>query len=272
MEGGTFAKTVDNNIYTHMHKGKYEIAIVLLGQLRKETKTLSAKNELNYINCLFQTQRYLEALENIKRILDSGETMKEFVFMKGLCLYKLNKYQDAAQVFSIDPAWRRWVLKCEYMEKETPMMRLGELTPSIPLTNSKNEWYQSDEIITNTIYAKGLTKSQVVVTYFPFSVDILIKASPKDALMKSLELYDEIVPQLCETKVTPTKIDLVMKKKKPALWPTRDGELDLGITPYDIDKAVSELYDIEDISDADAQKMFEQKQNETIRNQPQRRV
>ena len=271
MEGGSFAQTIDDNIYAHMHKGKYEIAIVLLGQLRKEMKTLSSKNELNYINCLYQTQRYLEALENIKRIIDAGETMKEFVFMKGLCLYKLNKYQDAAIAFSEDPSWNRWVLKCNYMQKDLPMVHLGEPSPPIPLNNSKNEWYQSNEYITNTIFAKGLTKEQVIVTFYPYSVDILIKASTKNTFMKSLELYDEIIPQSCETKVSPIKIEIKMKKKKPAMWPTRDADLDLGMQEYDMEKALSQLCEIEDISDADALKLFEQRQNETVRSQGNRR-
>ena len=271
MEGGSFAQTIDDNINAHMQKGKYEIAIVLLGQLRKEMKKLSPKNELNYITCLYQTQRYLEALENIKRITDNYGTMRELLFMKGLCLYKLNKYQDAKMVFSEVDEWHNWVLKCSYMEKELPMIHLGESATPIPLNNSKNEYYQSNEYITNTIFAKGLTKDQVVVTFYPFSVDILIKASAKDAFMKSLELYDEIVPECCETKVSPIKIEIKMKKKKPAMWPTRDANLDLGMQEYDMDKALSQLCEIEDISDVDALKMFEQRQNETVKTQPNRR-
>ena len=134
------------------------------------------------------------------------------------------------------------------------------------------EWYQSNEYITNTIYAKGLTESQVVVTFYPYSIDILIKASPNDTLMNSFELYDEIIPNQCETKVTPTKIEVKMKKKKPAMWPTRDADLDLGLTKYDLNKAISELCEIEDIPDQEALKLFEQRQNETLKSSLNKKI
>ena len=90
--------------------------------------------------------------------------------------------------------------------------------------------------------------------------------------MNSFGLYDEIIPNQCETKVTPTKIEVKMKKKKPAMWPTRDADLDLGLTKYDLNKAISELCEIEDIPDQEALKLFEQRQNETLKSSLNKKI
>lgn len=266
MDSTTLAQTTDDNISAHMLKGNYEIAIILLDQLRKETKVLSQANEIKYINCLYQMHRYLEALENIKRVNDGAKTIKELTFLKGLCLFKLNKYADAAKVFVEDSAWSRWVSKCTFMmaveNKTQNFIELGEPSQHNLLTNTKNEWYQSNDYITNTIFAKGLTKNQVSVTFYPFSVDVIIHASSKETLTKSFELYGEIIPKECETKVTPIKIELKMKKKTHGNWPTRDADLEVGLH-MDDQALFNSLCEIDDIPDTDALKAFEQKQTET---------
>ncbi|EAX95727.1 CS domain containing protein [Trichomonas vaginalis G3] len=266
MDSSALAQTTDDNISAHMLKGNYEIAIILLDQLRKETKVLSHSNEIKYINCLYHMHRYLEALENIKRINESGKFIKELHFMKGVCLYKLNKYMDAEKIFLQHTAWARWINKTNFqlaVEMDAAQfIELGEPIQHNLLSNTKNEWYQSNDYITNTIFVKGLTKNQVSVTFYPFSVDVIIRASNKETLTKSFELYGEIIPKECETKVTPIKIELKMKKKVHGNWPTRDADLEVGLH-MDDQALFNSLTEIEDIPDTDALKAFEQKQTET---------
>lgn len=265
-QGTRLAKTTEEVIQTHVSSKSYEIALTLIGQLRKEIGELSIKNEITCINCLYQTGRYLEALEIIKRLIDEGMESKELYFFRGLCLYQLCNYSDAAKDFHNDPSWFRWEQKAIYMDnvrkRTNSIHTIGEARPPIALSNIKQEWYQSNDYITVTIFAKGLSKEMVNVSFYEYAFDIVIKAGSTSALTKSIELYDSIIPTASEIKVTPIKIELKMKKAKPTKWPCLDADINLGNKTLDKKEVLSQLVEIDDLTDAEAAKMFERTQNE----------
>lgn len=85
--------------------------------------------------------------------------------------------------------------------------------------------FQNDTTMSVTIFSKGVDKSKLQVEYLPFSVRLdPINYPSGEAKEFSLNLWGEIDVESSKHTVTPSKVELSLKKKTPGKWPQLRGE------------------------------------------------
>ncbi|RSL62672.1 hypothetical protein CEP54_005603 [Fusarium duplospermum] len=92
--------------------------------------------------------------------------------------------------------------------------------PIIPAdTQPQIQDFQSNAVISVSIFSKGVNKEKLQVEYKPFSVHLDAIIYPNgDTRPFDLELWGEIDPSASKHTVTPNKVELSLKKKTPGKW------------------------------------------------------
>lgn len=89
--------------------------------------------------------------------------------------------------------------------------------------------YQSDQQITVSIFSKGVDKARLAVEILPFSVNLDPVVYPNgEEKSFTLDLWGEIDPDQSKHTVTPSKVELMLRKKKAGKWPQVIKEKDAG--------------------------------------------
>ena len=82
-----------------------------------------------------------------------------------------------------------------------------------PAKSVKRDWYQNDTHVIVTVLIKKVNKDDVNVDYGQDSVDFSAKIPETDATYQlNLRLAGKIEKEACAFKVTPTKIEIRLKK------------------------------------------------------------
>ncbi|KPI96420.1 PREDICTED: suppressor of G2 allele of SKP1 homolog [Papilio xuthus] len=106
-------------------------------------------------------------------------------------------------------------------------MSEGKETPPAEPANPKikHDWYQTDSQVIITVLLKNAPNEKVKVHYGDRSVSIS-SAIPNSESEYSLELElaHEIVPAMCTYVVTPSKIEVKLRKKEGIRWTQLEGE------------------------------------------------
>lgn len=99
--------------------------------------------------------------------------------------------------------------------------------PKLPTEKPKHDWYQNNENVTFTLLAKNVPKEKATVEIEKDSLDITYPlANGNDFNYNLLPFYAEVDPEKSSFRITPTKIEIVLKKKQPGVkWKTLEGEL-----------------------------------------------
>lgn len=99
--------------------------------------------------------------------------------------------------------------------------------PAIPTEKPKHDWYQNNEQVTFTLLAKNVPKEKATVEIEKDSLDISYPlANGNDFNYNLLPFYAEVDPTTSSYRITPTKIEVVLKKATPGVkWKTLEGEL-----------------------------------------------
>ncbi|KAL4711230.1 hypothetical protein ACJJTC_019071 [Scirpophaga incertulas] len=89
----------------------------------------------------------------------------------------------------------------------------------------KHDWYQTEAQVVVTILIKNAPVEKVRVHYSDrnLSVTSAIPQSNSEYSLE-LELAHEIVPSMCTYTVTPSKIEVKLRKKEGLRWNTLEGE------------------------------------------------
>ncbi|KPJ18413.1 Suppressor of G2 allele of SKP1-like [Papilio machaon] len=106
------------------------------------------------------------------------------------------------------------------------MSEAKETPPAEPVNPKiKHDWYQTDSQVIITVLLKNAPNNKVKVHYGDRSVSIS-SAIPNSESEYSLELElaHEIVPAMCTYVVTPSKIEVKLRKKEGIRWTQLEGE------------------------------------------------
>ncbi|XP_023946590.2 protein SGT1 homolog [Bicyclus anynana] len=106
------------------------------------------------------------------------------------------------------------------------MSAAGDSPASQPMNPKiKHDWYQTDALVVVTILLKNAPSDKVKVQYGErnLSVSSLIPTSESEYSLE-LELAHEIVPEMCTYVVTPSKIEVKLRKKEGLMWTVLEGE------------------------------------------------
>ncbi|KAL1593866.1 Cochaperone protein [Paraconiothyrium brasiliense] len=99
--------------------------------------------------------------------------------------------------------------------------------PATPTEKPKHDWYQNNEQVTFTLMAKNVPKDKATVEIEKESLDITYPlANGNDFTYNLLPFYGEVDPASSTYRITPTKIEVVLRKATPGVkWKALEGEL-----------------------------------------------
>ncbi|XP_022824211.1 protein SGT1 homolog [Spodoptera litura] len=89
----------------------------------------------------------------------------------------------------------------------------------------KHDWYQTESQVVITILVKNAPKDKVKVDYGERSLSLSSAIPDSDSEYSlELDLAHEVVPNLCTHVVTPSKIEVKLRKKEGLRWTQLDGD------------------------------------------------
>jgi tetratricopeptide (TPR) repeat protein len=250
---GLLTRPTDDAIISNMKGKRYNAALVLLTQLSIENSGLSASNQVRYIQCLYHTKRYLAALEKCRQFSESGNTVPELMFLRGLCQFQLGQFVPAQEAFRKRREWCRWAKKAELRRDSTAtVIRIGEM----PSKNddekvSTPEFRQTHADIEIAIPLEGLDPADLRISAGELWLDLTYDDGRRK-VAKSWELFAKVDPMSLKVDVTPAGVDVRLNKAEQQEWPTLDTKVDieepleellasLGIPEYTDDAAAEQF-------------------------------
>ncbi|RCK54552.1 Protein SGT1 [Candida viswanathii] len=103
----------------------------------------------------------------------------------------------------------------------------------------RDDWYQSNDDVIITIYAKKVSEDKLKVDFESNSVSISFPSAANSEYNYHLDpLYAEIVPAESKYKVYSTKLEITLKKKEAQKWPglEKEAQEEAGATEDDESK------------------------------------
>ncbi|XP_053622162.1 protein SGT1 homolog [Plodia interpunctella] len=101
-----------------------------------------------------------------------------------------------------------------------------ETAPGEPVKpRIKHDWYQTDAQVVVTILLKNAPVDKVKVHYGERNLSVTSAMPGTDAEYSlEIELAHEVVPSMCSYTVTPSKIEVKLRKKEGLRWTLLEGE------------------------------------------------
>ncbi|CAM1508002.1 Fc.00g048500.m01.CDS01 [Cosmosporella sp. VM-42] len=124
--------------------------------------------------------------------------------------------------------------------------------PVVPAdTPVRLQEFQSNTTMSVSIFSKGVNKDTLEVNFLPFSVHLdSIKYPNGDEKPYELHLWGEIDCEGSKYTVTPSKVELLLKKKAPGKWAKLKGEIKTEATETVDAAAVEEEAKLQALKDA----------------------
>ncbi|KAF2276485.1 SGS-domain-containing protein [Westerdykella ornata] len=87
-----------------------------------------------------------------------------------------------------------------------------------PANKIKYDYYDTPEKVTITLFAKGVPKDKATIEIENDSLTISFPAGASDYNLTLDPLYAEVDPSTSTYRITPTKVEVVLKKAVPGKW------------------------------------------------------
>lgn len=200
-----------------------------------------------------KAKEYTNAKADIESALNLAEKRGKMhekalcYFRRGIVFYAEKKYADSLASFEravelkcLEPSLNIWVSKVKRdldkqgkSAKSTASTTAAQSTTipqpstSIETINKhtllklkiRDDWYQDQESVTVTIYAKNVHKDSAQTEFSETSIAVSFPtASNSEYQFSANPLYGQIVPDKSSCKVFSTKIELTLKKASPGKW------------------------------------------------------
>lgn len=172
-------------------------------------------------------------------------------FRLGLALYGernykdgLSSFQEAQRLKCGEPTLGIWLVKAERdLKKHGEVIKAPTLDKTPPTSSSieainkhaplklkiRDDWYQDNDNLTVTIYAKNIKEESVHTEFTPTSVLISFPSSDNSEYHYNLDpLFETIDVAKSSCAVYSTKIELKLKKNTAGKWPTLEGSSGCG--------------------------------------------
>lgn len=88
---------------------------------------------------------------------------------------------------------------------------------------TRYEYYQSNEALTVSVLAKNLTPEEAEVTITSHRLRVVLTRNGSTEVVLDKNLYANIDPARSKYDLRKTKIEIVLMKVEPGIWPTLDG-------------------------------------------------
>lgn len=166
----------------------------------------------------YQLKNYVHALQLCQNAIKLGYEIPEILMIKGRCLYNLGEYDTALNAFTkafnmkqtqeASRCIERCKIKIDSLSDEISRRIIRYNPQNQPAF--KREWYQSNDIVTVALFIKNLPKEKVSITFNADLFDFTVEGMPQYNL--HLDLFKKIIPDDCNYTVSPSKVEIKMKK------------------------------------------------------------
>jgi hypothetical protein len=250
-------KPNDDPVLMNMKNRRYHTALTILKQMSSENSGLIPSNEVRYVQCLYHMKRYRAALEKSRQFVESGNTLPELTFLRGLCAFSLGQWQTAAEFFRTKSEWVRWVKKCELREQNVAPIRIGDWPTKAEDEKIEPTAEQTPRTLLITIPLLGADPNDLRITAGETWLDLVYDEGQRK-VNKSWELFEKVFPQSLQYEVTPMGIKVRLEKVDEGEWPSLSRS-DSNPSLPDLSPEYFERLNIPTYTDSDASSMFEQK-------------
>jgi suppressor of G2 allele of SKP1 len=97
----------------------------------------------------------------------------------------------------------------------------------------RHEWYQSASHVVVTVFAKNVKREDLTVDIQKDSLSVSIKLSADNQYVLDLDLADEVSQSESGFDVTPSKVEIKLKKANPVKWNTLERTADSKVHAWD---------------------------------------
>lgn len=165
--------------------------------------------------------------------------MQEFheqsYFRKGTALFELGEYESAKRAFETGKRLRgergqevsiysRAIRKCE--SEISPELQPTIATPALPAAipaSIKYQYYQSQDYLNISILAKNVNPNDAKIEIQANRIRVVIPVESREETVIDKFLYGQVDVAACKTDFRSTKIEIVLRKGTPGIWPSIDG-------------------------------------------------
>lgn len=154
----------------------------------------------------------------------------------------LTNFQKAKEYQCAEPALDIWVAKAERdVKKSSPQEEVAKSAAAAPEPKStsieainkaaplkakiRDDWYQSNETVTVTIYAKGVKEETLKIEFEPRRVAVSFPGADNSEYNYNLDpLYGTIDVDRSSYKIFGTKLEISLHKVTAGKWATLEGD------------------------------------------------
>ncbi|OHT14849.1 CS domain containing protein [Tritrichomonas foetus] len=220
----------DCSILYLAENSKYQEALQLISQTQfdKSPEILIATAA-----CYIGLNKYTKALEILCHAEKLGWLLPDIISMKGRILFRLNKFEQAKMAFeTYEKIYSRnkntslWLLRCTAhitLEQDPSQARIVTIENHPEQTEVRSDWFQTSTTISMILFISHLTEEQLNVVFNKNSVEVKVNAAIH--YHHIFYLSKEIVPEESKIEITPSKVELKMKKALTEKWKALESKL-----------------------------------------------
>jgi len=155
-----------------------------------------------------------DALRDVEAAIELEPASAKAWFLKGRALFGLDDFTGA-----IDAVKTAIDNGIEGEDLENAKALLDESNKKQILKSVRRDWYQTDTHVIVTVLIKKVKADDVSVNYTPDSLDFSVKIPDKDVTYElKMALEKKIDPETSAFKITPSKIEIRLKKADGFRW------------------------------------------------------
>ncbi|XP_066255567.1 protein SGT1 homolog [Euwallacea similis] len=95
--------------------------------------------------------------------------------------------------------------------------------PSKAVLPLKHDWYQTDSTVVITVLVKNIKEDQLRVSFSDSNLHLNISVPEFEEYSKCFNLSYKVVPDQCSYKLSPSKIEIKLKKNEGIRWDKLEG-------------------------------------------------
>jgi len=182
-----------------------------------------------------------EALRLSEEVISLEPESAEAWFLKGKALFHLTEYLGASD--ALNKALQHDIRGPD-LESATSL--IAESKRNQTLKSIKRDWYQTDSQVIITILIKKVSVESVNIDYGDDSLRFSVPIPGEEEGLKyelDLKLARRIEKELCVFKVTPSKVEIKLKKAESYRWSTleADGSEDPNLKTFQVAPPSSQM-------------------------------
>lgn len=200
-------------------------------------------------------ENYADALSDSKEAIKLNPQNYKAFLRQGIALFHQKEFESAKASFASGQKIEEsdnfvtWIEKCEAALKSAKDDRRETTKPSsgspdettkgqpgaassggvdpIPMPTgpkTRYDWYQTEGQVIITILIKRVARENLCVSIEEHSLSCSIKLPSGNDYTLNLDLLHTVVPDQCQTKVLPSKVEIKLKKAEGIRWSKLEGD------------------------------------------------